>query len=184
MSESSYINYCDLPHLLQNFAFAGIDALQAIQFFVVVVELARGFGSSISTGLNVGSCGEGSVYSLPLAAVGPTVPPVPTNPPMPKPACGADGDDELPPVGLFMDVPFSMAFLISSITRTARKFSAEVETRYSPNLIKNSLSPILPCLYSWFASINDSYKFWVSLINCLSFSVNPPSVSTPKDIKK
>src|ERR671922_161721 len=38
--------------------------------------------------------------------------------------------------------------------------------------------------FSWFASINDSYKFWVSLINCLSFSVNPPSVSTPKDIKK
>ncbi len=143
MSESSYINYCDLPHLLQNFAFAGIDALQAIQFFVVV-ELARGFGISISTGLNVGSCGEGSVYSLPLA--GPTVPPVPTNPPIPKPVCGADGIDGLPPVGLFIDVPFSMAFLISSITRTARKFSADVETRYSPILIKNSLSPILPCL--------------------------------------
>src|ERR671914_1023822 len=161
MPESSYINYCDLPHLLQNLACDGIDALQAIQFFVVVVvvELARGFGSSISTGLNVGSCGEGSVYSLPLAAAGPTVPPVPTNPPMPKPACGADVDDELPPVGLFIDVPFSMAFLISSITRTARKFSADVETRYSPILIKNSLSPILPCLYSWFASINDSYKF-------------------------
>jgi hypothetical protein len=57
---------------------------------------------------------------------------------MPKPACGADGDDALPPVGLFIDVPFSMAFLISSITRTARKFSAEVETRYSPILTKNS----------------------------------------------
>src|SRR5215207_3002475 len=146
MPESSYINYCDLPHLLQNLACAGIDALQAIQFFVVVVELARGFGSSISTGLNVGSCGEGSVYSLPLAAAVPTVPPVPTNPPKPKPACGADGDDGLPPVGLFMDVPCSRVFLISSITRTARKLSAEVETRYSPILIKNSLSPILPCL--------------------------------------
>jgi hypothetical protein len=61
MPESSYINYCDLPHLLQNLACAGIDALHATQFFVVVVvELARGFGSSISTGLNVGSCGKGS----------------------------------------------------------------------------------------------------------------------------
>jgi hypothetical protein len=54
--------------LLQNLACTGIDALHAIQFFVVVVvvvvvvvELARGLGSSISTGLNVGSCGEGSV---------------------------------------------------------------------------------------------------------------------------
>src|SRR5919202_5839475 len=133
MPESSYINYCDLPHLLQNLAWMGIDALQTIQFFVVATALVCGFGSSISTGLNVGSCGEGNVYSLPLA--GPTVPPVPTNPPMPKPACGADGIDGLPPVGLFMDVPFSMAFLISSITRTARKFSADVETRYSPILI-------------------------------------------------
>jgi hypothetical protein len=65
MPESSYINYCDLPHLLQNLACTGIVALHATQFFVVVVvvvvELARGFGSSISTGLNVGSCGEGSV---------------------------------------------------------------------------------------------------------------------------
>jgi len=64
MPESSYINYInywDLPHLLQNLACAGIDALHATQFFVViVVELARGFGSSISTGLNVGSCGKGS----------------------------------------------------------------------------------------------------------------------------
>src|SRR5919106_5832965 len=158
MPESRYINYCDVPHLLQNLACAGIDALQAMQFFVVVVvvELARGFGSSISTGLNVGSCGEGSVYSLPLATEGPTVPPVPTNPPMPKPACGAD---ELPAVGLLMGVPFSMAFLISIITRTARKLNADEEIRYSPILIKNSLSSILPCLYSWFASINDSYKF-------------------------
>ncbi len=143
--------------MLQNLACTGIDALQTMQFFVVAA-LARGFGSSISTGLNVGSCGEGSVYSLPLAAVGPTVPPVPTKPPMPKSACGADGD-ELPPVGLLIDVPFSRAVLISSITLTARKFSADVATRYSPILAKNSLSLILPCLYSWFASINDSYKF-------------------------
>jgi hypothetical protein len=62
MPESSYINYCDLPHLLQNLACTGIVALHATQFFVVVVvELARGFGISISTGLNVGSCGKGSV---------------------------------------------------------------------------------------------------------------------------
>src|ERR671919_1724265 len=159
MPQSSYINYCDLPHLLQNLACVGIDELQATQFFVVLVELARGFGSSISTGLNVGSCGEGSVYSLPLAAAAPTVPPVPTNPPMPKPACGADGDDEVPAVGLLMGVLFSMVFLISIITRTVRKLNADEEIRYSPILIKNSLSPILPCLYSWFASINDSYKF-------------------------
>src|ERR671922_31625 len=188
MAESSYINYCDLPHLLQNLACTGIDALQTIQFFVVIVveELVCGFGSSISTGLNVGSCGEGSVYSLPLAAEeggGPTVPPVPTKPPMPKPACGADGT-ELSPVGLLIDVPFSMAVLISNITRTARKFSADVATSYSPILAKNSLSLILPCLYSWFASINDSYISWVSLTSCLSFSVNAPRVSTPKDIKK
>ena len=129
MAESSYINYCDLPHLLQNLACTGIDALQTIQFFVVVIELECGFGSSISTGLSVGSCGEGSVYSLPLAAAeGPTVPPVPTKPPIPKLACGADGT-ELPPVGLLIDVPFSRAVLISSITRTARKFSADVATR-------------------------------------------------------
>src|SRR5687767_4336269 len=115
MPESSYINYCNLPHLLQNLACTGIDALQTIQFFVaavVVEELVCGFGSSISTGLNVGSCGEGSVYSLPLVAEegegGPTVPPVPTKPPMPKPACGADGT-ELSPVGLLIDVPFSRA---------------------------------------------------------------------------
>jgi hypothetical protein len=36
MPESRYINYCDLPHLLQNLARAGIDALHATQFFVVV----------------------------------------------------------------------------------------------------------------------------------------------------
>src|ERR671926_295150 len=115
MPESSYINYCDLPHLLQNLAWMGIDALQTIQFFVVATALVCGFGSSISTGLNVGSCGEGNVYSLPLGlAPGPTVPPVPTKPPMPKPACGAEGN-ELPPVGLFIDVPFSRVLLISSI---------------------------------------------------------------------
>src|SRR5918911_5686020 len=120
MLESSYINYCDLPHLLQNLACKGIDALHAIQFFVVAVGMfACRFGSSISTGLNVGSWGEGSVYSLALAAAGPTVPPVPTKPPIPKPACGAEGT-ELPPVGLLMELPFSRAVFISSITRTAR----------------------------------------------------------------
>src|SRR5215212_2523729 len=90
-----------------------------------------GIGGFVGTGGTVGpAAASGNEYTLP----------------MPKPACGADGDDGLPPVGLFMDVPFSMVFLISSITRTARKLSAEVETRYSPILIKNSLSPILPCL--------------------------------------
>jgi hypothetical protein len=51
--------YCDLPHLLQNFACAGIVAPHIMQLFVVFL------GSSMSTGLNVGSCccgwGEGSV---------------------------------------------------------------------------------------------------------------------------
>jgi hypothetical protein len=42
MPESSYINYCDLPHLLQNLACAGIDALHATQFFVVVVVVELG----------------------------------------------------------------------------------------------------------------------------------------------
>src|SRR5919108_2355379 len=39
--------YCDLPHLLQNLACRGIDALQTMQFFVVAVvaaEPAFGFG--------------------------------------------------------------------------------------------------------------------------------------------
>jgi hypothetical protein len=51
--------YCDLPHLLQNFACAGIVAPHIMQLFVVFL------GSSMSTGLNVGSCccgwGDGSV---------------------------------------------------------------------------------------------------------------------------
>jgi hypothetical protein len=42
MPESRYINYCDLPHLLQNLARAGIDALHATQFFVVVVVVELG----------------------------------------------------------------------------------------------------------------------------------------------
>src|ERR671922_890069 len=83
------INYCDLPHLLQNLACVGIEAPQIMQFFVEDPLPARGLGSSMSTGLRVGSvcCGEGRVYSLPPpAAGGPTVPPVPTKPPMPNPA--------------------------------------------------------------------------------------------------
>src|SRR5262245_59466658 len=167
--------YWDFPHLLQNFACAGIEEPQTIQFLVAL----RGLGSSMSTGLNVGSCGEGRLNPPPA---GPAMPPAPTKPPTPNPACG-DGL-ELPPVGLLTVVPLSMAVFISIITRTARKFNADDATRNSPIFAKNSFSPILPCLYNWFASMNDSYRFCVSLTSCFSFSANPPRLSTPKDIKK
>lgn len=116
------IVHCDLPHLLQNLAFCGIELPQIMQFF-----MPDGFGISMSTGLKVGSScidGDGMLYW----ADGPAVPPAFTKPPMPNPACGGGGVAG-PPVGLLIEVPFSMAPLISKITRTARKFRADVATR-------------------------------------------------------
>src|SRR5918994_3771450 len=162
------INYCELPHLLQNFACLGIIDSHTMHFLVVNVVLSTlillGRSITISTGLNVGSscsvdCGEGIVYPLTSLL---SVPP--TNPPILKSACGVEEEEEeeeeeaSPPEGFFNDEPFSIVDFISKITRIARKFIAVVATKYSPILEKYSFSLTFPCLYSCVESINDSYR--------------------------
>jgi hypothetical protein len=60
-----FINYCELPHLLQNFACFGMDAAQTIQFFFNPFESSEScLVIIISTGLWVGtSSGNGKSYS-------------------------------------------------------------------------------------------------------------------------
>src|SRR5919112_5874986 len=156
------INYCEFPHLLQNFASFGITDPHLLQFLVVSVVsppllALPGRSITISTGLKVGAscsagCGAGIVYSLP------SLPALPTNPLIPKSACGVAEEEAIPPVGFFNDEPFSIADFISKITRIARKFNADVATKYSPILEKYSFSLTFPCLYSCVESINDSYR--------------------------
>src|SRR5215210_2232725 len=135
-----------------------------MQFLVVNVLLSTlillGRSITISTGLNVGSscsagCGEGIVDPLTSLL---SVPP--TNPLIPKSACRVEEEEEeaSPPVRFFNDEPFSIVDFISKITRIARKFIADVATKYSPILEKYSFSLTFPCLYSCVESINDSYR--------------------------
>jgi hypothetical protein len=99
---------------------------------------------TISTDLNIGfpshcsaGCGEGIVYPLPSLLLVP-----PTNPFIPKSACGVAEEEASPTIGFFNEEPFSIVDFISKITRIARKFIADVATKYSPILEKYSFSLI------------------------------------------
>lgn len=71
---------------------------------------------------------------------------------------GEEDDEASLPEGFFNDEPFSIVDFISKITRIARKFIADVTTKYSPILEKYSFSLTFACLYSCVESINDSYR--------------------------
>ena len=131
-------NYCELPHLLQNFAFLGIVTPQTIRVSVFPHSACCiGFPPPVfsscsekkvsffsNSGFNLGSCCNIAANCIVLAPL-PTFPPAFTKPSIAVPTWYSRRRSHFT-CGAFYSIELFILDFISRITLTARKFIADV----------------------------------------------------------